>query len=101
MDLFVKKTASSFVKNGKIFTIRQRAFLHYIYRYIYTHRTRATRVVIILLMRSKGLFRIYWLCVYIYTYIYYSTISRYNWLSICTMYELCIGYILYGVCCSV
>ena len=69
MDLFVKKTASSFVKNDKIFTIRQRAFLHYIYRYIYTHRTRATRVVIILLMRSKGLFRIYWLCICMYIYI--------------------------------
>ena len=70
MDLFVKKTASSFVKNDKIFTIRQRAFLHYIYRYIYTHRTRATRVFIILFMRSKGLFRIYWLCICIYIYIY-------------------------------
>ena len=89
MDFFVKKTASSFVKNDKIFTIRQRAFLHYIYRYIYTHRTRATRVVIILLMRSKGLLRIYWLCVYIYIYIHivqYQGITGY-------LYVQCMDYV--------
>ena len=87
MDLFIKKTASSFVKSDKNFTIRQRAFLHYIYRYNYTHRTRATRVVIILLMRSKGLFRIYWLCVYIYIHIVqYQGITGY-------LYVQCMDYV--------